>query len=83
MSELHDLVLGTFSFYEPMTFSKVILDLDNEALKNYPNFSKEDLELIIKDLVKQKLIKEVKIDKEVGWIRIHLKKSWWKRLFPL
>lgn len=83
MTKLEELVLGTFSFYEPMTFSKVILDMDSEALKNFPNFSREDLEDIIKNLEKKKLIKSSQIDKEVGWIRIHPKRAWWKRLFPL
>lgn len=83
MSRLEELVLATFSYYEPMTFSNVILDLDAEALKEFPEFSKEDLEILIKDLVKKKRLKEVKIDKETGWIRIHSKRPWWKRLFPL
>ena len=83
MSELETLVLGTFSFYEPMTFSKVILDIDSNGLKEFPDFSREDLEFVIKSLVQQKHIKAVKIDKEIGWIRVKPRRSWWKRIFPL
>ena len=83
MNKLEEFVLGTFSFYEAMTFSQVILDLDAVALKDFPEFSKEDLEIVIKALIKKKLIKTVKIDKEEGWIRIHPKRAWWKWPFFL
>ncbi len=82
-NNLESLLLSTFSFYEVMTFSQVILDLDAEALKEFPQLTKQDLELVIKALVKKKLIKSVKIDKEMGWVRIHPRKAWWKWPFFL
>lgn len=83
INNCESLVLGTLSFYEAMTFAQVILDLDAEVLKTYPQFTKEDLELILKNLVNKKLIKPVKIDREVGWVRIHPRKSWWRWPFFL
>jgi DNA-directed RNA polymerase alpha subunit len=80
---LDELVLMTLSFFEPMTFSQIILDFDNDKLVNFPNFSKQDLEEIINKLEKQKLLKRVTIDKEIGWIRIQRKRSWFKSLFFL
>ncbi|MGZ3788731.1 MAG: hypothetical protein ACXVLQ_09425 [Bacteriovorax sp.] len=83
MITLEELVLGTFSFYEPMTLSQVILDMDSALLKGYPHFTKEDLEGIIKILEKKKLLRATRIDKEVGWIRIHPKRSWRSWFFSL
>jgi hypothetical protein len=77
---LEELVLMTLSFFEPMTFSQIILDFDTDKLVNFPNFNKQDLEEIINKLEKQKLLKRVTIDKEIGWIRIQRKRSWFKRL---
>ena len=83
---LEEFVLSTLSFYEPMTFSRIILDFNGEALKAYPNFDREELQATLKNLEKKKLVKPVTIDKEVGWIRIHPKRnliSRLKRLFSL
>lgn len=80
---LEELVLMTLSFFEAMTFSQIILDFDDELLKQFPDFDKEQLNSVLSALESKKLIKRVKIDKEVGWIRIHTKRSWWKRIFSL
>ncbi len=82
MTKNESIILSVFSFYEPMTFSKVILDLDKSQLAELGDFAREDLEATIKSLENKKLIKAVLMDKETGWIRIHLRRSWWKRLFP-
>ena len=79
-TNLENLVLMTLSFFEPMTFSQIILDFDNDQLKNYPQFDKETLQEILVILKKKKLIKEVKIDKEMGWIKVQRKRVWWKRI---
>jgi DNA-directed RNA polymerase alpha subunit len=79
-NNLVDLVLETLSFLEPMTFSQIILDFNSEQLLKFPNFSKEDLEEVIKKLEKKKLLKRVVIDKEVGWIKIQRKRSWFQKL---
>lgn len=83
MTKNEEIILSVFSFYEPMTFSKVILDLDKTQLRELGDFAKEDLEATIKSLERQRLIRPVQLDKETGWIRIHPRRSWWKRLFPL
>jgi DNA-binding HxlR family transcriptional regulator len=82
-TQLEEQVLVTLSFYEAMTFSQIILDFDSTILSDYPDFDKEMLSKILKELESKKLIKKVKIDKEMGWIRVLPKRSWWKRLFPL
>jgi hypothetical protein len=83
MTKHEQIILGVFSFYEPMTFSNVILDLDKHLIGELGDFTREDLEATIKSLEKKKLIKDVVIDKETGWIRVHVRRSWWKRLFRL
>lgn len=80
---LEDLVLSTLSFYEPMTFSNIILDFDSEALSEFPQFDKEELQQILVQLQKKKLIKKIKIESETGWIRVLPRRPWWKRLFTL
>jgi hypothetical protein len=80
-TKLENLILMTLSFFEPMTFSQIILDFDNDLLKDFPDFDKEALQGILILLENKKQIKKINIDKEDGWIRIHPKKSWWKRLF--
>ncbi|MDO9182716.1 MAG: hypothetical protein Q7U04_09920 [Bacteriovorax sp.] len=75
-TKIENLVLMTLSFFEPMTFSQVILDFDNDLLKDFPEFDKVELQKILNLLEKKKLIKKILIDKEMGWIRIHPKRSW-------
>lgn len=78
---LENLVLRTLSFFEPMTFSQIILDFDNDQLKDFPSFDQVHLREIITLLEKRKLVKKVKLEHDVGWIKIYPKRSWWKRLF--
>ena len=80
MENLEDFVLSTLSFFEPMIFSKIILDFDNTHLKLFPHFNREELRAILKKLEKKKRIKQVVIDLEAAWIRIHPKRSCWKKL---
>lgn len=77
---MEDLVLKTLSFFEPMTFSKIILDFDKDQLTFFPHFNREDLKVILTNLEKKKRIKQVVIELEAGWIRIHPKRSYFKRL---
>lgn len=77
------IILGVLSFYEPMTLSKVILDLNQAQVSELGDFSKEDLDTTIKSLESKRLIKAVTVDKETAWIRIHVRRSWLKRLFSL
>ena len=75
LTKLEELVLGTLSFLEPMTFSQVILDFNSEKLLSFPEFDKDQLQNTINSLEKKKLLKKVVIDKEEGWIRIQPKRS--------
>lgn len=79
-TNIQDFVLKTLSFFEPMTFSQIILDFDNDLIKDFPDLDKEQLQKVIDLLEKKKFIKKVIIDKEIGWIRIHRKRSWLTRL---
>jgi DNA-binding MarR family transcriptional regulator len=66
-----------------MTFTKVIMDLDQVMIKDLGDFARDDLEQTIKSLEQKGLIKRSVIDKETSWIRLHLRKPWWRRLFSL
>jgi hypothetical protein len=78
---LEDLILSTLSFYEPMSFSKIVFDFDSEILKNYPQFDKDQLLLILKSLEKRGMVRSLQKDGEAQWIRIHKKRPFWKRFF--
>ena len=80
-TNLENLVLMTLSFFEAMTFSQIILDFDKDLIKEFPDFDKEQLQEILSKLEKKKIIYRVTIDKEIGWIRVHRKRSWWKKFF--
>ncbi len=80
--KIKDFVLETLSFYEPMTLEKMILDFHEEKLKELNHFNKEGLDLLLKSLVKEKLLREVKVDGQKMWIKIFKRKrSWLGRLW--
>ena len=81
MQELEDLILSTLSFYEPMSFSKIVFDMDTEALKQFPNFDKPQMLTILNSLEKRGLVKRLGSGEELQWQRIHKKRSWFKRFF--
>ncbi len=81
MQELEDLILSTLSFYEPMSFSKIVFDMDTEALKQFPNFDKPQMLNILNSLEKRGLVKRLGSGEELQWQRIHKKRSWFKRFF--
>lgn len=78
---LEDLILGTLSFYESMSFSKIVFDFDSEVLKKYPHFDKEQLILILKSLEKREMVRSLQKDGEIQWVRIHKKRPFWKHFF--
>ena len=80
--ELENLILSTLSFYESMSFSKIVFDIDTEILKNYPNFDKDQMLLILKSLEKRGQVLKSGEAAESQWRRIHKKRSFWKRYFP-
>jgi hypothetical protein len=80
--ELENLLLSTLSFYEPMSFSKIVFDIDTDVLKKYPNFDKEQMLLILRSLEKRGVVQKTGEGTETQWQRIHKKRSLWKRLFP-
>ncbi len=78
---LHDKILETLSFYEPMTWERLIIEFDESFLKANPDFTKEGLEKDLAFLTKKKHIKMVKNDKgEKTYLRQMPPKPWWKRL---
>jgi benzoyl-CoA reductase/2-hydroxyglutaryl-CoA dehydratase subunit BcrC/BadD/HgdB len=79
--ELEDLILSTLSFYEPMSFSKIVFDIDTEVLKSYPDFDRDQMMKILKSLEERKLVKKTGAGLEAQWQRIHKKRPFWKRFF--
>lgn len=79
--ELEKLLLSSLSFYEAMSFSKIVFDLDTEVLKKYPHFDKDQMLAILKSLEKRGLVRKSGEGTEISWIRIHKKRSFWKRFF--
>ena len=79
--ELENLILSTLSFYESMSFSKIVFDIDTEILKSYPNFDKDQMLLILASLEKRGIVVKNGEGAETQWRRIHKKRSFWKRYF--
>lgn len=63
------LILKTLSFYEPMNYAQIIFELDNEELKQFPDFTDEELKNILKDLVRRKLVKRIEKKGDIFWQR--------------
>lgn len=63
------LILKTLSFYEPMNYAQIIFELDSEELKQFPNFTDEELKNVLKDLVRRKLVKKISKNGDVYWQR--------------
>lgn len=78
--ELENLILSTLSFYEPMSFSKIVFDIDTEVLKTFPNFDKDQMLLILDSLEKRGMVVKTGKDAESQWQRIHRKSSLWEKL---
>lgn len=78
---LEDLILSTLSFYEPMSFSKIVFDIDTDVLKSYPNFDKDQMILILNSLTKRGMVKSIGVGTEIQWQRIHKNRPFWKRFF--
>lgn len=80
MNKLEELILSTLSFYEPMSFSKIVFDMDANTLKEFPNFDKDQMLLILKSLEQRGHVRKLGKGEEVQWQRIHKKRPWWKKL---
>jgi hypothetical protein len=80
MMTLEDFILSTLSFFEPMSFSKIVFDFDPEILKNFPDFDKDQLMVVLKSLEKRGMVRSLQKDGETQWIRIPKKRSLWKRI---
>ena len=78
--ELENLILSTLSFYEPMSFSKIVFDIDADVLKSYPNFDRDQMLLILDSLEKRGQVVKTGKDSEAQWQRIHKKSSLWEKI---
>ncbi len=66
-----------------MTIAQIILDFDDEKLKEFPTFDRDVLLEILTDLERKKLLKASGSNQDKTWLRIMPKKSWWRRLTSL
>jgi hypothetical protein len=75
-----ELVLETLSFFEPMTLESIIMDFDKAKVEKLKEFTKDDLEVVLKHLIKKKKVKKIMINKNPCWIKMQPKKSTLKKL---
>jgi hypothetical protein len=82
-NKIEALVLEVLSFYEPMSFELILLDMPEDKILDIPDFNREDLEKTLSLLIKKKRIKvsSKKSEKEIFWIKVFPKKGVFKRLF--
>jgi hypothetical protein len=80
-NNFQDSVLEVLSFYEEMNWERIVMDFEEEFLKENPELNKEVLENILVHLSKKKLIQMRKNDKgEKHYKRLFPKKSFWRKL---
>jgi hypothetical protein len=84
-NKIEALILEVLSFYEPMSFELILLDMPEKQILEISNFNREDLEKTLKILIKKKRIKvsSSKSDKEVFWIKVIPKKGLLRRISSL
>lgn len=73
-------LLRTLSFFEPMTLEYILLDLDKSFLDTYDKLTTKDLLVSLQHLEKKKLIKKIKQEEQISWIRIQPRKSLKRRI---
>ncbi|MBY0415978.1 MAG: hypothetical protein K2Q18_17535 [Bdellovibrionales bacterium] len=78
--ELENIILSTLSFYEAMSFSKIVFDLDTKLLESYPDFDRNQMINILNSLEKRGMVKQTGEGTEAQWMRIHKKRSIWKKI---
>jgi len=80
MEKLKLALLETFSFFEPMNKEQIYLQMEPDNLEEVGNSTAEEVDLAIEELVKEKKIKKLRIDKEDRWQKIFKKRPWWSKL---
>lgn len=80
MEAIDLLVLETLSFFDPLTKEQIYLQFDPEMVNILSHLTREDLDKALIDLKKRKKIKEVRVDKDAGWIKIYPKRPWYRKL---
>jgi hypothetical protein len=80
--KIEALVLEVLSFYEPMSFELILLDMPEDKILGIPDFNREDLEKTLSLLIKKKRIKvsSNKSEKEIFWIKVFPRKGVFRRL---
>lgn len=79
--QIEELILSTLSFYEAMSFSKIVFDMPTEFLRDHGDFDRDQMLLILNSLEKRGLVKKTGQGTEAQWQRIHKKRPFWKRFF--
>ncbi|MCP4915157.1 MAG: hypothetical protein GY909_18705 [Oligoflexia bacterium] len=79
--KIDSLVLQVLSFYEPMSFEKILLDMPDDRIAEIEDFNREDLDKALEKLVKKKLAKlSYGEKKEKFWLRQIPKRSIFSRM---
>lgn len=76
-------VLRTLSHFEPMSLEYIFLDFDKKFLESFPDLTIEDLDKILKKLVKKKKIKSIKVGEQIKWLKLFPKKKLRDRILNL
>lgn len=77
--DLQEELLRTLSFFEPMSLEHIFLDMDKSFLDTYDELTTDDLLFSLKALEKKSRIKEIRKDDQRMWVRIHPKKSIYRK----
>ncbi len=82
--DIYDEVLRALSFLEPINKEKIILSMDSEFLQLFPDFTNEELETILNQMQKEKVLTVSKADNgELLYQKNLPKRSLWQRIKSL
>lgn len=82
--DICDEVLRALSFLEPINKEKIILSMDSEFLQLFPDFTNEELEAILNQMQKEKVLTVSKADNgELLYQKNLPKRSLWQRIKSL
>ncbi len=79
MQQLKDHLLETLSFFECMSLEKIILDLDEKIVKEFPEFTKDKLEALLRELEQDRIIKSYRLEKDLCWKKIDKTRRTWSQ----
>jgi hypothetical protein len=80
MQNLREHLLETLSFFEAYSVERIILDMNEEVLIQYPQFTKESLVDLLVQLEDEGIVKKECREREEFWKKKYPARTFWQRV---